>query len=137
MELVTVLIIVGILSVVIAPRFWGSTFDEAKFFDEATTALRYAQRSATAMQRTVCVGFAGNTITLTYDTVYGSSACGTPLGGPSGAASYVVTAQGGGGFAAAPASFNFDRVGRPSNPQTLSLLGGFQIVVENETGFVH
>jgi MSHA pilin protein MshC len=138
MELVAVLVVLGVLAVVIMPRFWGSTFDEAKFFDESITALRYAQRSALTMQRTVCVAFTGTTITLTYDNVYGGATCpGTGLPRPDGASPYVVTAPSGGGFTAVPAGFRFDRAGAPSAAQTLSLSGGHQIIVEAVTGHVH
>ena len=137
-ELVTVLLILGILAVVIMPRFWGSTFDEARFFDEATAVLRYAQRSAITMQRTVCVAFATPpaTISLTFDPNYGGAACTQALRGPDGGSPFGATAQGPAGFTALPAGFNYDRTGRPSNPQVMSLRGGFQIAVEPETGYV-
>lgn len=138
MELIAVLVVTAVLAVVVTPRFWGSTFDEAKFFDESITALRYAQRSALTMQRTVCVAFTGTTITLTYNATYGSATCpGANLSRPDGASPYLVTAPSGGGFTSVPTSFSFDRVGVPSTAQTLGLSGGRQIVVEAVTGHVH
>jgi MSHA pilin protein MshC len=138
MELVAVLVVMGVLAVVVMPRFWGSTFDDARFFDESITALRHAQRSALTMQRTVCVGLTGTTVTLTFDATYGGATCpGANLPRPDGASPYLVTAPGGGGFIGVPASFRFDRVGSPSAAQTLSLSGGHQIVIEPVTGHVH
>lgn len=137
-ELVTVLLILGILSVAIMPRFWGSTFDQARFFDETTAVLRYAHRSAMTMQRTVCVAFTTppTRVTLTYDQNYGGAACTLDLRGPDGSAPFRATAPANAGFTALPANFSYDRAGKPSNPQTMSLRGGFQIAVEAETGYV-
>jgi MSHA pilin protein MshC len=143
MELVAVLVVMSVLAIVVMPRLWDNTFGEAKFFDESITALRYAQRSALTMQRTVCVAFTGTTaITLTFDSTYGGTTCpGTNLPRPDGASPYVVTAPNGVGFTtvpAAPASFRFDRAGAPSVAQTLSVSGGGkQIVIEAVTGHVH
>jgi MSHA pilin protein MshC len=138
MELVTVLVILGVLSVAVIPRFWGSTFDQGKFFDDSITALRYAQRSALTMQRTVCVAFSASTITLTYDTTYGGATCpGTSLRRPDGATPYVVAAPSGLAFTATPTTFNFDRAGTPSVAQTIGLSGGYQIFIEAVTGHVH
>ncbi len=129
----------SVLAVIAAPRFWGGGFDEARLFDEASSALRYAQRSAISMQRTVCASFTATTLTLTYDATYGSTTCGAAgLLGPGGApAPYTVTAQGSATFTAFPASFTFDRVGRPSAAQTITVSGGRQILVEAESGYVH
>jgi len=136
-EMIAVIVIAAILAAVALPRLRAGAFEEVRFHDEAVAMLRYAHRSAVTKQRTVCVGFSGNVITLTYDATYGSASCpGAALRGPDGSEPFVVTAQGAAGFSAAPTSFNFDRVGRPSAAQTLSLNGGFQIVVESETGFV-
>lgn len=140
--MIAVIVIASILAVVAVPRLRTGAFEEVRFRDEALAALRYAHRSAVTTQRTVCVGFSGNTITLTYDSVYIDSThptptCGTALPAPDGKASFVVTAQGSAGFSGTPTSFNFNRIGRPDVPQTLNLNGGFQIVIETETGLAY
>jgi MSHA pilin protein MshC len=140
MELIAVLVVMGVLAIVVMPRLWDNTFSEARFFDESITALRYAQRSALTMQRTVCVAFTGTTtITLTFDNAYGGTTCpGTNLPRPDGATQYVVAAPNGVGFTVAPTSFRFDRVGTPNVAQTLNVSGGGQqIVIEAVTGHVH
>jgi MSHA pilin protein MshC len=136
MELVTVIIIAGVLAVVAIPRFSRGMFDDAQLYDQTLAALRYAQRTAMAYQRTVCVTFTGgNQLSLTYASVYGSSACNTNLVPPGGnSATYVVTAPGSSTYTAA-ATFNFDRVGRPSAGQTITLSSGRTIIVETETGY--
>jgi MSHA pilin protein MshC len=135
-ELIAVLLILAILSVVALPRFWGSEYEEARFHDETTAALRFAHRSALAMQRTVCVAFTATTVTLTYDPNYGTAACAPGLPGPGGApAPYTVTAEGSASFSAVPTNFNFDRLGRASLGQSITVAGR-TIVVEAESGYV-
>jgi MSHA pilin protein MshC len=136
MELVAVLIIVSVLAVVAIPRLTRGSFDDAKLYDESLAALRYAQRTAMAYQRTVCVTFSGNTqLSLTYASAYGSSTCNTNLVPPGGnTATYVVTAPGSATYSAA-ANFNFDRIGRPSAGQTITLSSGRTITVEADTGY--
>ena len=128
--------IAAVIAVVALPRLSTSAFDEVKFYDETSAALRYAQATAVAIQRTVCVTSTGTQVTLTYASAYGAGACNTNLAPPGGGGSpYTVTAQ---GSAGSPAfSFSFDRVGRPSAAQTINLNGGRQILVEAETGYVH
>ena len=136
MELVTVVIIAGVLAAVAIPRFSRGMFDDAQLYDQTLAALHYAQRTAIAYQRTVCVTFTGgNQLSLTYASVYGSSVCNTNLIPPGGnSTTYVLTAPGSSTYTAA-ATFNFDRVGRPSAGQTITLSSGRTIIVETETGY--
>jgi len=133
MELVAVLLIMGVLAIVVVPRFWSSGFDESRLYSETAAALRFAQKSALAMQRTVCVTFSATTVTLSYDSNYATAVCNTPLVAPDGGA-YVVNA--GGGTTLAAASFTYDRTGRPSAGQTITVSGGRQLFVEAVSGYV-
>jgi len=55
-ELVVVIIVLAVLAAVAIPRLAGRTGFEARgFADEVASALRYGQRSAIAMRRTVTV----------------------------------------------------------------------------------
>jgi len=55
-ELVVVIIVLAVLAAVAIPRLAGRTGFEARgFADEVASALRYSQRSAIAMRRTVTV----------------------------------------------------------------------------------
>ncbi len=142
-EVIAVLVIIGVLAAIAGPRFLRTGFDEARFAQESTSALRYAQSAALAMQRTVCVTATATSLTLQYVGTYGVTNCADPSvtglmppGG--GAAPYQVTASGSVVFTAgAPASFSFDRAGRPSAAQALTVTGGAQIFVEAESGYVH
>ncbi|HZW22007.1 type II secretion system protein, partial [Noviherbaspirillum sp.] len=57
-ELIVTLVILGILAIAIVPRFLDrSTFDSRGFHDETLAILRYAQKTAIAQRRNVCVAF--------------------------------------------------------------------------------
>ncbi len=138
-ELVIVLIVVGILAVTVLPRFANrSDFDARGFFDATASMLRYAQKSAVAQRRTVCVGFgADSSVTLTIAGAF-NGACDTPLAGPDGVAPYTLAAPAGVVFAAAPANFNFRPSGAASLGQVLSVteLAGRSLTVVAATGYV-
>jgi len=136
--MVAVITIIGVLAAVALPKFSASSYgaDEVRLYDQTFAALRYAQRAAATMQRNVCATFTSTQLTLTYGPTYGS-ACSTGLVGPGGETPpFKVTAQGTTTYTAA-STFSFDRVGRPSAGQTITISGGKQIVVESETGYVH
>lgn len=140
LELIIVLIIAAILGAVIAPKFSDTKDFEARgFYDETFSLLRYAQKSAIAQRRTVCIAFTSNSATLTIASAAYSSACDTGLAGPDGTIPYTATAKGGVNYASVPAGFNFNPLGRPSmTTQTWQVAGMTQtITVEAETGYVH
>lgn len=132
-ELITVIVLVGILAAVAAPRFFDrGIFDSRGFHDQAIAALRYAQKSAIAQHRFVCVAITANNITLTQGA---TNACGSPLADPSGAASYSISAPS--DVTIGAASFSFDSLGTPSAAQSIAVSGAATITVERETGYVH
>ena len=135
-ELVMVMIIVGILAVFAAPRFFDADiFKSRGFSDQVQASLRYAQKIAIAQRRFVCVTIAGNSIFLATGT---AATCGTPLASPSGGGNYVIDAPA--GVTVTDASFHFKALGSPSAGVTVSVTGGDMtrnIIVEAETGYVH
>jgi MSHA pilin protein MshC len=139
-ELIMVMVIVGILAVVVAPRFFdANVFKSRGFADQVQASLRYAQKEAIAQHRNVCVAMTTSTITLTIANASGAAIpCGPNLALPAGGNS--ITAPAGIAFAALPTAFSFDALGRP-NPnalQTLNITGATNsITVEAETGYVH
>jgi MSHA pilin protein MshC len=137
--MVSVILIVAILAAVAIPRLSRTAFDEAQLYDETLSALRYAQRTAVAQQRNVCVTFSGgNQLTLTYAASYGlGQACGPGLPPPGGSgATYQVTGPGAASYLAA-SSFSFNLLGVASIGQTITLSGGKSITVVADTGYVH
>lgn len=147
-ELVVVIIMAGILAAVVLPRWRGETgFEERGLRDEVLSALRYAQKSAVASHRRVCVSFTATTLAATLDTSSGANDCAVTLIGPSGSA-LTVTASGSAQFAGgAPSSVGFDPLGRPVDGSAVLLTSARSITVQNlavlpitieaETGYVH
>lgn len=144
-ELVVTLIIVGILAVTAIPRFFErETFDARSFSDQVLSILRYAQKSAIAQRRMVCVtfsaaGVAPATITLTIASTFGGS-CDRGLRGPNGGEPYEVEAPGGVAFSALNPSVavnSFSPLGRPGFGQAIQVGGTANIItIEPETGYV-
>ena len=139
-ELVMVLVIVSVLAVAAISRFFDrQTFESRGFYDETLAALRYAQKTAIAQRRNVCVAFSTGSATLTIASASGIAApCNTDLTGPTGTTPFVVTARSGVTFAALPTNFQFSALGQASLSQTMQVVGATgNIVVEKETGYVH
>lgn len=86
-ELVTTMLLIGILAAVAIPRMDTGVYRELAFRDQALSALRFAQKTATSHRRLVCVKFEASSVTLTIATVNGATACNTALPLPGGAAS--------------------------------------------------
>lgn len=134
-ELITVMVIVGIMVAMVAPRFFDkNTFESRGFYDQTISTLRYAQKVAIAQHRYVCVAITGgNTIMLTQGAGTG---CGNNLVNPAGGATYVITAPT--DVTVSNATFYFDALGKPSLKQSLTVSGyATAITVEEETGYVH
>jgi MSHA pilin protein MshC len=146
-ELITIIVILGIISVAALPRFFDrNVFDSRGFYDQVISGLRYAQKTAVAQHRQVCVAFAANSITLTIDsTVPPDGVCdAAPAGnltGPNGLTPYTITAPAGVTFTAPAAgtTFSFDALGRAIAPPGVISVYGYttSITVEAGTGYVH
>jgi len=157
-ELVVILVILGILAVAVMPRFADrGVFDARGFYDGTLSALRYAQKSAIAQRRNVCVAFsaagvAPATITLRIRKDFstdcnagcGDDALARDLAGPTGLVPHRVTAPAGVTFAAAalplvyPAGFNFCPSGAATSGQAFRVqqLQDSPITVVGATGYV-
>lgn len=147
-ELIMTMVIVGILAVVVAPRFLGtSVFQSRGFADQVQTTLRYAQKVAIAQHRNVCVTLTANAISLKVASLDGAgSPCDSNLISSAGQASncssatYKICAPTTAiTLASSPSmSFNFDALGSTPSRQTISISGSSNnIIVEAQTGYVH
>ena len=150
-ELVTVMVVLGVLSAVAAPKIFNfGIFDSRGFHDQTLAYLRFAQKSAVAQRRTVCVSFTANSMSLAMASTAGTTNCTSAVAliGPSGEPSATVSAKAGVAYASAPSpvNFNFDALGQPLNAstglaqarQTFQVLGASpSITVEASTGYVH
>lgn len=142
-ELIVVIVIAGILAAVVLPRFAGEHgFESRGFRDETASALRYAQKSAIAARRLVCVSFTATTLRADIAPAADTADCsgGAALQGPQ-AGPLQVNATGPARFTAFPAGgLTFNALGRPSSGTVISvneLSAGLAITVEAETGHVH
>jgi MSHA pilin protein MshC len=153
-ELVMTMLIVGVLAIAIAPRFFDRQgFEDRGFYDETVAVLRYAQKQAVAQRRTVCVSFSTNSVTLRIAANPEPATCitGAPdastigLMSPTGVSPFVVTGRHSAGFATRPADFKFSALGRPLDannnriaaPMAIAITGSGTIRIEAETGYVH
>ncbi len=142
-ELVVIILIIGVLAVAAIPRFFDrQIFDTRGFYDQSKGMLQYAQRTAIAKRRNVCVALSANTISLSFASAAGAgAACNTALQSPLGG-SFSSTAPSGVSLATVPAtsSFSFDALGRPNLASQLDVqvIGDttYRIYVEPETGYV-
>lgn len=150
-ELVAVMVITGILAAVAVPRFTDvGGFAARGGRDVVLSTLRYAQQSAIAMRRNVCVGLGSTLLTVTYASGPGAAqACdaGLTLADPSSGLPFghASNALPGGATLAAPGSLAFDALGRPmgsvgnplSSALSITVTGhASPITVEPESGLL-
>lgn len=138
-ELIMVIVLMGVLAVFVAPSFNSTDFSARGLHDQTLALLRYAQKSAIAKRRTVCVAFTATTVSLTVASLSTTTlTCDTALDGAGG--SSTVTARSGVQFSSFPAAgFSFDALGAPSAAQSIQVSNNVTsaIVVEAVTGYVH
>jgi MSHA pilin protein MshC len=145
-ELVTVMLIMGILASVAAPRFFEKNpFADAGFRAEARSAVRYAQKLAVASGCAIRVEFTTSAYTL--ERWQGGADCNDTAGTlatvqrPGGGAFTATAPQ---GVAVAAAALWFDSVGRPHDAASGALLGAVRsiavgsgaITIQPDTGLV-
>ena len=153
-ELITVLIVVGIMAAVAVPRMNPSGFDATGYRDKVRATLEFARKSAVAQRRIVCVTRAANGLTLTIDNVTpetpGAGVCPPPppppreltlpatdaaCGGPTNA----ICAPNANVTLVGPVALTFDALGRPSAAAIYTVTDTMMtltINVEAETGYV-
>lgn len=139
-ELVTVILILGIISVVALPRFFERvTFDSRAFSDQVKATLRLAQKLAIAQHRNVCVNIAtaapaSLTIKVSSTT---PGTCDMALPSLSGGGNYQITAPGNAALTVSASAITFDALGSPGAADiTLQVDTEPAITVEKETGYV-
>jgi MSHA pilin protein MshC len=81
-ELITVMVLIGVLAAFAVPRLMGDSATGAALFgDQVASGLRMAQKSAVARRRTVCVTTTATTLTLRVRTAVGNGPCDVQLQG--------------------------------------------------------
>jgi len=145
-ELIMVIVMLGVLSIYVAPQLGGTSAMAVRgFHDETMAYLRFAQKTAIAQRRTTCIVWTGNSMTLTIAETAGSNSCTASLSGPKGEIPASVTARSGVTYTSTPGDFNFDALGRPVNASAVAT-GNLTIqvadanraiTVEALSGYVH
>ncbi|MCX7147085.1 MAG: prepilin-type N-terminal cleavage/methylation domain-containing protein [Sulfuritalea sp.] len=135
-ELIVTMIIIGIMAVSVLPRFSGlSDFDAKGFHDQTVAQLRFAQKTALAQRRTVCVtvGSTGITLRIASSDTVAVCTTGSALTPP-------FTPKAGSGLGGG--NFNFLRMGETdgagavSGTITLTITGADNILIDATTGYV-
>ena len=137
-ELIVVILLIGIISVFVAPRFFAdSDFKARGISDEIITAIRHAQRLAMARGEQYQFDLTSDAASHIYRVQ--RTATGVNVRHPDGSifekrfplSIPIVT----------PGVIVFDEMGRPvpNNPYAISIGTGalFTITVEQETGYAH
>lgn len=125
-ELITVMLIVGIIAVVAVPRFFDAdVFQSRGTADQLMAALRYGQKVAVAQHRDVNVNI----------SAAGNSHCDAALtGGNVG----CVISDNVAVVPALPQTVTFDALGRrTAGPGAFTVGSSTTITIEAETGYVH
>ena len=133
-ELIMVIVILGVLAVYAAPRMFNTDDFKARgFHDETLSLLRYAQKTAIAQRRTVCVTLAATGVTMTVDK-------NTPPDGVCDSEPDLPNPpRGGTGLAGTPSAFQFTPLGSTDQAGniTITIVNAANITVEAATGYVH
>lgn len=81
-ELITVMVLIGVLAAIGIPRLMGeNSINAVVFGDQVASALRTAQKSAVAKRRIVCVTTLQRTLQLRISTTAGAAGCNLQLDG--------------------------------------------------------
>lgn len=144
-ELIMVIVILGILSASIAPKFAEkSTYAEHAFFSDTLNAIRYAQKLAVTTGCNVKFSVSSNSYTIARRGTPASSSCPTvgnayslSVPQPSSGASIYSGSETDVTLTSTVSPFYFDPLGTASDNVTLTINGTKTIQVIKETGLVY
>ncbi|MDD5033313.1 MAG: type II secretion system protein [Methylococcaceae bacterium] len=144
-ELVSVIVILGILAVVALPRFNDSgAFRSLAFHDEVVAALRFAQKSAVSHRRLVCATIATDSVSLSIAAGNPATACTSPLNGPDGSSDFAQNPDSANITLSPTGVIYFQPIGMATSDGAGNSIGNFSltvtgqpaILVGGETGYV-
>jgi MSHA pilin protein MshC len=138
-ELVTVMILIGILAVVALPRLdQAGSFGAAAFRDRVAATLRYAQKSAVAKRRMVCATIAADRIALRVAGTFGATGCdagsgGYALPGPDGLDPAAVSSSADARLATPVGPLYFQPSGAATSDANGATVADFSLTVTGQT----
>jgi MSHA pilin protein MshC len=138
-ELITIVVILGILAVVAIPRMGNTDYKTREFRDKVVSALRYAQKTSVSHRRLVCVSFTASSVTLQINTATSGTTCSTDLLVPGTNSNTVSSPDPLKAYFTSTTvltGLNFASDGISEGRQ-LSIPGETDIVVEGATGYVN
>ncbi|MBF0674041.1 type II secretion system protein [Pseudomonas sp.] len=133
-ELILIMVVLGILAAVAAPRFFDrSVFDERLYFEEVLSAVRYAQKVAVASGCEIRVEVDNSGYRLTHAAPCDTRAAKTPVADPAGGAYRAANTN---SVSVAPTlEVTFNALGGTDRQHATTVGGTFDLIV-HETGFV-
>lgn len=135
-ELVMVMVIIGILAIVVGPRFFDrQVFDERLYYEESLAAVRYGQKLAVASGCLIQVSLDAGGYTLRRAAACTSGAYNAAVQGPDGQSPFAATPPSGVSVTAPSFPVVFDSLGQPSAAASATI-GSFTITVTTSTGLV-
>lgn len=122
-ELITVMVIMGIMAVAVLPRFFTvSDFEDRGSADQVKSMLRFAQKTAIAQRRNISVAISGGAA---------SPNCTATLTGS------TLTCQVKSTVTAGAGTYTFNALGQRTSATGVITISGTSITIEAETGYVH
>ena len=137
-ERVTFILLLGILSVVVLPRFFdATTFTSRGFYDEMTGAARYAQKLAVASGCDVRLSIAGGSYSLNQrQSCDHGSAFNRAVLQPAGSGAFAGAAPSGTTLSSSSPSIIFDAQGRATPGGVTVTVGDRSFTIAGESGYV-
>ncbi|MFT3858377.1 MAG: prepilin-type N-terminal cleavage/methylation domain-containing protein [Aquabacterium sp.] len=142
-ELVVIMVIVGILAVYALPKMAAAiNLRQDSWRDQLVSTLRYAQKSAVAHRRLVCVDVQATTVSMTIAPANPATTCTTALTGPDGNATFATSDDSSVATSTMVLYFQpdgrvtTDGAGATATNRTISGTGLTSITVYAETGYV-
>ena len=129
-ELVVVLLLAAILAAIVLPNLNLDNFRQIGGVQQATAAVRFAQKQAIVSGCQVDVFISGNNCTLNWNGCTSASLPNPQTGNNN----FCLNSNPG----VSPAvSFSFNNIGAPSAGQSINFANGRTLIVEPNTGFIY
>lgn len=138
-ELVLVIVIIGIVSAVVGPRFFDrQVFDQRVFFEQSLAAVRYGQKLALASGCLTQVALDTNGYHLRQAANCTSGAYSVEVQSPDGDSTFAAVTPTDVTLTTVNFPVVFDSLGRPSSAAsaTIGTSNGFTLNVTADTGLV-